>query len=415
MYFIRQETSYDCLFTCLKILLASFYKEKKYLYLPRKKDEAYSFYDVAQIGREYSLALEGYTAKDKNDLFLLKDKNVILSLFKDGRRHAIILTKVGRKRCQIIDPNIGKVWVKTSLLLEWWDRTFLLLTNKSLLENSSLIHRHRFTPNDCSTLSLKNRGVDLYLYKFLSSLFIILGLFFVSSSYFIFPISFFALFALFEIIYQVVLIRKMKEVDNLFFLSLTRPLKNREELKIYEDYKSQLISLPVMSLYALLVALFLVFLLAYNSLYNLIFVGVVVIFAVVKKLFLSTRTSKRERDIASREEYLFSESSLLDFKKSLSSLHSEVYAFTYQGSIYNYIELFFLILAIILSMYFQHILSLSYVLLYFATSYYLKENIDKITSLDTRLDDYKLTKSKYSTLIYHNQHEGGERESATKI
>ncbi|MCD8209712.1 MAG: cysteine peptidase family C39 domain-containing protein [Coprobacillus sp.] len=409
MYFVKQETTYDCLFTCLKILLASCYREKKYLYLARKKDEAYSFYDVKEIGQEYGVELVGYQTEEK-DLSSFKDQTIILSINKDGRRHAVILHKVGKKRCQIIDPSIGRLRVRTSLLLEWWDRTFLLLENKSLLENSSLQHRHRFTPNDCSTLSLKGRGLDLYLYKFLSSLFIILGLFFVTSTYFLLPICFFALFALFEVLYQVVLIKKMKEVDNLFFLSLKHPLHTKEELKTYEEYKSQLISLPVMSMYAMLVALFLTFLLAYNSLYNLIFVGVVFLFALVKRLFLSHQTERKKREIDNKEDDLFKQESIEEFKKSLSSLHTEVYSYTYQGSIYNYIELFFLILAIILSMYLQHILSLSYVLLYFATSYYLKENIDKITSLPTSLSDYTLVKSKYSTLIYHNQHDTKKEE-----
>ncbi len=120
----------------------------------------------------------------------------------------------------------------------------------------------------------------------------------------------------------------------------------------------------------------------------------------VKKVILNNHDEKEESVIDSEEASLFSkDNDVSTFKEKFLALHTRVYHYTYTSSIYRYVETFILIIAIVLSMYLQHILSLTYVLLYYASSYYLKENIDKVMGYKESLSEYKLTRSKYSTMM----------------
>ncbi len=402
MYLIHQESSADCLFTCFKVVLANLSHEKEYLYLPNMKDTAYSFADIKENAKEFNLNVTGLRLKDKHDLFQVRDKYLILTLIRDNTRHAIVLVRLGKRRSKIVDPNLGLVTVKTESLLKEWDSYMLSLTLKSglaiprpnsncLLLDSLVIYK----------LKLPRGMTSLFTIKFISSLCLVLGLGFIESREFLIPLSLLAAFALFEVLYQFLLVRKMRQVDDLFFSSLRRSLKNKEELETYENYKSQMIAKPITIIYAFLVSLFLLFLLIYNSIYNLIFIAAVIICVFARKVLLSTRFDKEKEVIDSDEASLFSDNNndVTTFKEKFNALHSKVYHYTYTTSIYKYVETFILIIAIVLSMYLEHILSLTYVLLYYASSYYLKENIDKVMGYKESLNEYKLTRAKYSSMM----------------
>ncbi len=255
VYLIKQESSNDCLFTCFKVVLANLSHEKEYLYLPRIQDTAYSFADIKRVAQGFNLSVTGYRLKDKHDLFEVRDKYLILTLIRDNTRHTVILVRLGKRRSKIVDPNLGLISVKTKTLLKEWDSYMLSITVKSGLTiphpNSNF---YLFNPLCVSCLNPSRGMVGLFTIKFISSLLLVLGLGFIESSQFLIPLSLLAGFALFEVLYQFLLMKEMRQVDDLFFSHLHRALRSREELETYENYKSQMIAKPITIIYAFLVS-----------------------------------------------------------------------------------------------------------------------------------------------------------------
>ena len=93
MEYCKQIFNDDCGFACLKMLLAHFSKNRRYLYLPNSKLEGkYSFLDLVNFGRKYGLVLKGFYVEDSSVLqnFL----PCIISIRKNEITHFCILYKI---------------------------------------------------------------------------------------------------------------------------------------------------------------------------------------------------------------------------------------------------------------------------------------------------------------------------------
>ncbi|MCD8194773.1 MAG: cysteine peptidase family C39 domain-containing protein [Coprobacillus sp.] len=387
MYFVSQQKENDCGFTCLKMILASLNHNKDFLYLPVSKEDAYSFYELIELGAQYKLTLGGYLFSDKDSLITSFKGPMILEVNIDGNTHAIILEKLNKRRAKIIDPSLGEYHIKSGDLFSMWD-------GKALVVESYLKYEGKL---EIEKIKVKRGSFDLIILKSISTLSLFIGLSFINNSHFLLPLSFLALCAVSEILYRMSVIKKMKAYDKYFTSKLTRPLENIEELKVYEDYKSDSLSLPISFIFSLVICIFLIFLCAYNSFYNLIFVIALILFSLLDKLVLN-RNLLLSKEVERKENNLFTDNGV-PFNEKLDSLHSLSYKYAYRNNITKYVELFFTLLLILLSMYLEHILSLTYVLFYFALSLYFKENLDKVFSLDESIKKYRLEKARYSSLM----------------
>ncbi|MCD8204760.1 MAG: cysteine peptidase family C39 domain-containing protein [Coprobacillus sp.] len=388
-YFVCQETRLDCGFTSLKIILARLNHNKDFLFLPRKSDDLYSFYDLKKSGEKYGLILEGYEYKEKEEIYNAPRGDKILQLDRDGTRHAVILVRIKRRRSLIIDPSSGKMRVKTETLLNEWSGRLLLVSSYTKYEGA--------LP---SYPLMKKRGMtSLFLTKLVSSLLLVLGLTTIQSLPAYIPLSLLFGCALVEILYHFLVNKEMKDIDKALLDKLSRPLSSEEELETYEKYKGELLTLPVNISFSGLLCLALIALFIYNSIYNLIIIGALLLFLLVKEVFLSKYLTKKESQIASLERSLVREKDLRAFRSKFLSAHKESYRYGAVSSVYRYIELFTILLSIILSMYLQDILSLTYVLLFFALSYYLLDNLEKVFSIREETRNYRLYKSKYNTMM----------------
>ncbi len=387
MYFVSQQKENDCGFTCLKMVLASLHHNKDFLYLPLSKEEAYSFYELIQIGAQYNLTLGGYLFNKKEDLITNFKGPMILEVNVEGGTHAIILETLNKRRAKIIDPSLGESHVKIDTLFNMWDGKALIVESYSKYEGQLEIAK----------IKVKRGNFDLIILKSISTLALFIGLTFINNSHFLLPLSFLALCAVAEIFYRLSVIKKMKAYDKYFTSQLSRPLENLDELKVYEDYKSDSLSLPISFIFSLVICIFLIFLCAYNNLYNLIFVIALILFSLLDKLVLK-RNLTLNKEVERKENNLFIDNGV-SFNEKLDSLHSLSYKYAYRDNITKYVELFFTLLLILLSMYLEHILSLTYVLFYFALSLYFKDNLDKVFSLDENIKKYRLEKARYSSLM----------------
>ncbi|MCD8204162.1 MAG: cysteine peptidase family C39 domain-containing protein [Coprobacillus sp.] len=388
-YFISQETTTDCGFTSLKIILARLNHNKEFLYLPRSRDETSSFYDLKISAEKYGLYLDGYEYQSKEDIYLAPKGYKILQLNREGSKHAIILKRITHKWAYIVDPAYGSSRVKTKALFNEWSGRALLIT-----------YFKKYT-GKLPTYPLlgKRKGVGLFLSKLFSSLFLLMGLSLIESPYYLLPLGCLAICALFEVLYHVLLNRKMKEIDNSFLSRLKKPLSNKEELKTYEDYKSKALTLPTVLTFSVLLSLLITLLFIFNSLYNLIIIGALLFSLMVKEAFIEPGLTREESKISTLELALSREKDMGQFQRRFTSLHEKTYRYASITTLERYLELFILMLSIIVSMYLEGYLSLTYVLLYFALSYYLKTNLEKVTSLRKERREYDLLKSKYNTMM----------------
>ncbi len=389
MYYINQLGEKDCGFTCLKMILASLNKRKDFLYLPLEKEGAYSFLELVDIAALYNLELGGYNFIYKEDIISSLKGYAILSLEIDNLSHAVILKKINKKRARIVDPALGEYSIKTKDLFSKWD-------GKALLVDSYLPYKDDLKVDK---IELKGGRVNLILLKTLSVLSLFIGLTFINNTHYLFPIIFLLICAIAEILYRFMCIKEMKLIDQNFLSRLDSPLKNKEELGVYEEYKSKYLSLPISIIFSLVISIFLIFLCIYNSVYNTLFIGVIIFFSFFEKFFLSKSKQKEETDLERKEDDLFNENEI-PFKEKFLSLHQKTYKYTYKENITKFVSLFFIIITILLSMYFQKILSLTYVLFYFALSLYFKDNLDKVICFDQELKKYRLIRARYSSLVY---------------
>ncbi len=349
----------------------------------------YSFYDLIKAGEKYSLHLVGYMYHEKEEIYSTPKGMKILQLERYGTRHAVILTRINNKWAYIIDPGYGKTRLKTSALFKQWSGRALLVSSYE-----------KYTGPIPSYSLSKRKGVGLFISKLFSSLFLLVGLSFIESPYYLLPLGCLAVCALFEVLYHVLLNRRMKEIDKDFLSQINRPLSTEDELKTYEEYKSKALTLPTVLTFSLLLSLLIVLLFIFNSLYNLVIIGALLFTLLFKEVFLSPHQTREEQEISELEGALTRDKDMESFKDKFTRTHEKTYHYASEATFSRYLELFILMLAIIISMYFQGFLSLTYVLLYFALSYYLLSNLEKLFSLRKERREYDLLKSKFNTLMH---------------
>lgn len=92
MFYIQQESEHDCLFTCIKILLANLNKDNNYLYLssPFNLKENVSLLKGKEEAKKYRLTLGAYKVEDKDNLSK-DDKLPFIAVTNEGNsKHAIL-------------------------------------------------------------------------------------------------------------------------------------------------------------------------------------------------------------------------------------------------------------------------------------------------------------------------------------
>ena len=169
MFYIQQESEHDCLFTCIKILLANLNKDSNYLYLasPFNLKENVSLLKGKEEAKKYHLTLGAYKVEDKDNLSN-KDKLPFIAVIEDNKRkHAIVVYKVTNKNVYSIDPAIGKRKIDFDTFTEFWTGEMLSYEdhekyecpiNRSELSNSSASFELIFDRTDLILISSTNSG-----------------------------------------------------------------------------------------------------------------------------------------------------------------------------------------------------------------------------------------------------------------
>ena len=127
-YSCLQESSSDCGFCALKVLLANLNNDSNYLSLENKKQGAYSMLDIKKLALEYKLELEGYKVEDSSLLSTLTFP-FICQIKRGKENHFVIVEKIKKGIFYVFDPSIGSLEINESIFLELFNQNVLTIKN----------------------------------------------------------------------------------------------------------------------------------------------------------------------------------------------------------------------------------------------------------------------------------------------
>ena len=134
-YSCLQESSSDCGFCALKVLLANLNNESNYLSLENKKQGSYSMLDIKKLALEYKLELEGYKVEDSSLLYTLTFP-FICQIKRGKENHFVIVEKIKKGIFYVFDPSIGSLEINESIFLELFNQNVLTIKSQEKIKLS---------------------------------------------------------------------------------------------------------------------------------------------------------------------------------------------------------------------------------------------------------------------------------------
>ncbi len=387
-YFIRQIGEKDCAITSLKILLANIYKRKDFLFYPQANiNEALSLKDVIRIAKNEGVVLSAYRLKNKNEIKELKHKKSLIVIKRRNILHLIYLKNIKRRGVVILDPKIGKVFMKFQDFFEIW--------NGEVLETVKV---------NGSNFNIKKKRI-IHLYKeilmiafqiFTYSLFLC-GLYFINNTVdFLIPLVLFISFIFSLLLFNYLLINFMKKIDNDLFKGIYRSEGNLKEkyLKITK-LKTLIFTSPLELISSILLVTFSLSILGINSYLSLIIAFFVLFIQFLLKVISSSYLDYRKNYIENCENNLFlsenEENALSNFKV----LNDEVYKFITLNNLKKFLLILIIIVGCLFLCSFEKEISLNYLLFHVFAIYYISSNFDKILDFNKNYEELNYLKSIY--------------------
>ena len=387
-YFIRQIGEKDCAITSLKILLANIYKRKDFLFYPQANiNEALSLKDVIRIAKNEGVVLSAYRLKNKNEIKELKHKKSLIVIKRRNILHLIYLKNIKRRGVVILDPKIGKVFMKFQDFFEIW--------NGEVLETVK-VNGSNFNIKKKRIISLYKEILMIAFQIFTYSLFLC-GLYFINNTVdFLIPLVLFISFIFSLLLFNYLLINFMKKIDNDLFKGIYRSEGNLKEkyLKITK-LKTLIFTSPLELISSILLVTFSLIILGINSYLSLIIAFFVLFIQFLLKVISSSYLDYRKNYIENCENNLFlsenEENALSNFKV----LNDEVYKFITLNNLKNFLLILIIIVGCLFLCSFEKEISLNYLLFHVFAIYYISSNFDKILDFNKNYEELNYLKSTY--------------------
>ena len=394
-YYIKQIGDKDCSLTCLKMLMATIYKNDAYLYYPEATDiNSANLKRITQIAKKEGISLSAYRMQDKAEIFKEELANPLLITFKEEEGlHMVMLKTIMPNKVEIYDPKRCIYWLDKESFLAKWDGYLLEIVDAREPAVKFYNRPVEFIPRHLVGLTV--------VFQILSLLSLLFAMFFMDKNYsYLIPIILFICYLIFEFCYQLTIKQSLKRFDE---LRLHKDyVRCRSKFKDYyltmEKFKSILISTPIKLVASIITIIFGVFILGINSLYNLgiiaILFSVQIVFKILDKKYLESNRSELEN----LERNLINSDNENEekFIKNLECLNRKSYKLVGYLNLKKYILLF---LTIALCIAYQSItgyVSLNFILFHIFLYSYLEENLDKILDMSDFITEYRYYKCLYT-------------------
>ena len=387
-YFIRQIGEKDCAITSLKILLANVYKRKDFLFYPQASiNETLSLKDVIKIAKNEGVILSAYRLNSKNDIKELKHKKALIVIKKRNLLHLVYLKSIKKRGVIILDPKIGKVYLKYS--------DFFEIRNGEVLE-AIKVNGSKFTLKKERIIPLFKEILMIILQIFIYSLFLC-GLYFINSTVdFLVPLILFISFIFALLIFNYLLINFMKKIDTDLFKGIYRGEGNLKEKYVnITKLKTLIFTSPLELISSILLLIFSLVILGINSYLSLIIAFIVLFIQLLFKIVSSSYLDYKKNYIENCESNLFLSENEETAMENFKILNEEVYKFLTLNNLKKYILILIIIIACLFLCSFEKEISLNYLLFHVFALYYISTNFDKVLDFNKNYEELNYLKSTY--------------------
>ena len=390
-YVTYQANESDCGFVALKMLLATLNKNKSYLYLRKeKKLKGFSFSDLISIAGRYGVKLKAYKDEDRDlDFIFNKPALVLLDDSLAYNNHLVFLRKMRKGKVYFNDPSVGEVVMKEEEFKNCY-------SGKCLLVDS--FDKRPFKEKEPQLVTLKE-FLPSIMFQVLSTISILMGLYFIKSDSFVFiPFIFIIVFTISELFENWYYIRLLKAFDNNYLCNYMLLSKDHEkDFREFSEMKSLTFSKARNIITACCISFSIIFVLLFNDPTNTFVVLLILCLAAID-YFISLRLTKANK-IAQDEKVVLTKTFGLELGENLLTLNTKTNKIAFNISFKKCITNCILLLLSFVMMLISKVTSTSFLLFSFASYYVLFEQAGRIMNYDSVNEAYLKKKCRFMETI----------------
>lgn len=310
-YFCYQGNDEDCGYCALKMMLASAYKDKRFLYLLKNdKKSSYTFSDLEMIAMENGMKLKSYVYDEHKPLKGLPKK--FMAAFRGRNKFHMVYVERKGLFFMISDGARGKYLLGPRGFMKRWARI--------TMEPS---YSTKKTPNYLKVkLTYPIFALLTGIIETISTFFLLLGFFYLNeSSDPLIPIALLITFSLLEIISSSITSLSLKKFDK-EHLFVFQDNFTKDRYILYQNYKALSLTKTKRLYSALLISLLIITMIAINDFYALLGALFTVLLVLLERVTFLHYISKKEEVLETKESLLFlgqiKKSAIIDELYSLS-------------------------------------------------------------------------------------------------
>ena len=386
MYFISQYGEHDCLFTCMAMMLANYHHDRNYLFLPHE-DRQFSYYDILKEAEKYHTTLLGVNIANVNELSKSRSFPIIVTIMKNRFRHSVLLYRVNKKFVYYYDPACGKKKESLSTFASKWTKRAIIVD--------------MFDKTPCPVIPpryvAKRDRITLPIFQLLSGISLLAATYFIDKDFPIYlSILLFSSFVIFELLFRQNLINAMRRMDeNLYSYKVKCPQHLYFGLyKDIEEYRYLALSIYPNVIYSSLIICFMIFVMIINSKFNVIYILLSVLLAAIEVVYYQPYYKNKSEEIAEEERHVKNAQNEYEFNYYCKEAREKSYKIGIFKSIFSYVGIAVLLVAIIIVMALTSTVNVTYVVFYLCISLFLKGEFSKIFIYSTTSDDFDSKKNK---------------------
>ncbi|MDY2728383.1 MAG: cysteine peptidase family C39 domain-containing protein [Candidatus Onthovivens sp.] len=391
-YYVKQIGENDCGFTCLKMLLAMVNKKTDYLYFPTPDIKSKSsLKELILFAKKENLILEASRIECKEDFYKFKSKKPFLAPLKnDDSLHMVLIKKVTKNKVLLYDPALGVYYENK--------QKFLSKRNGEMIEIVSY-SPGSFKKTNINVIPKTMMFVTLF-FQMASFISLMVATLFIDKNFsFFIPLGLFLAYIIFEFLYQKFLIMSLKSFDEKILVNDFVP--RRDQIRKYyqpmNKFKYTIISTPLQIVNYFLILFFGLFLLAINSLTNLVILCSIFIIQILFRIFESFKVDQKYEYLGKLERKIFYDysSNADDFEANIKELNNETYKYVGYLNFKKYFFVFLTISMCLIYLGFDGNISINFMLFHFFLYVYLEDYFDKILNLPKLINEIKYYKCLY--------------------
>lgn len=376
-HFLYQSDEDTCGLACLRMLLIVLKKQRSYRYLTLEDKPPYSLLSLKEAARKEGVDIVWKEASRKSDLASNASWPILLILESRSNTHMVLAKKSKKDKILIYDPDKGKKWIQSDELIENWTGKF---GECSLIEGEEGHKIEKSNP-----FPIKDYLIPAGL-SLLSVVFMALAFYFIKDdgngvNSYLFPLTFFGLFAIAFILKRNYMMRALKRFDTnhlqeIYEEDMARFKKNYVRYYSFKktNYPDYIALFEGMVTTASLLVLF-----GLNDPFFVFGGMMMLLYEVFASLVLRRKLGKREMEIMEGESLLFgNKRKEEEVRASIEKLNEDGYKFADGISAIRLVAVFYILVVTILHIIYSGRISLNFFLFNFFTYFAISEGYKNV-------------------------------------